>query len=142
MDWKEKTLVTCALIISTFQGNNALGDFHYPPPRLDCTSPNGNSITFFQYATGNQNRKRYNGKVYYGSVGEQSSFDYDDIEYVELQNNSLRFTGKPNVPAEPTFEMHLDRIGNSYVGTIDFSYPNGSKAHWNFQYCNESKFCS
>ncbi len=115
--------------------------YHYPPARLDCSAA-GISITFFEYATNNQNRKRYNGEVSFGPIGEQSGFDYDQIIYVELPNNGLDLKGTPIESGAPTFEMHLDWVKDLYAGFIIVKETDGSSQKWNFRSCQESRFVS
>lgn len=132
-----KLALLLMLILGTFRVSPALGDFHYPPPRIDCEVAGGNSISFTQYATNNSMRKRYNGVIYYGPIGEQSSYDYDEIVFEELSENALDLKGTPINPKDPTFTIHLDRPANSYEGSIDLQYATGSKQRWKFRRCIE-----
>jgi hypothetical protein len=139
MKKKNGLFILLALVLSSFAAAVA-EEFHYPPARLDCFNSNQTvSITFFEYATNNQSRMRYNGNLYMGPVGEGAAYDYDQIPFVELPNNALDFKGTPNDPTAPKFEMHLDRPSNYYTGWIDVT-SNGTTSRTTFYRCVESKF--
>ena len=129
-------VLSLSVLASSARANN----FHYPPARLDCRTASGLSITFFGYATDTEANKRYNGNVYVGPVGEQSAYAYDQIHYLVHSDSSLDFVAAPNTADLPSFEMHLDRPGNSYAGGIDLLYKSGTKVHYRFQSCTESNF--
>jgi hypothetical protein len=135
--WTKMGIYLFLSVLSTFQVQ-AFADYHPPPPRFDCVTSSGNSITFYQYATNTEKRKRYNGVVYRGSVGEQVADNYDEIVYTELPNNALNLKGKGE--GNP-FEMNLERRGEQYIGFIDFQNYDGTKEHWQFQRCAEYTFC-
>lgn len=133
----KNSLLICIGLALTYR---ALADYHYPPVRLDCKTAPGNSITFFTYATNNESRKKYNGNLYVGPLGEQTVYGYDEIIFSELPKNALSFKGTPIEAAFPKFEMHLDRSNGGYIGSLDLIHTNGQKEHWIFQLCTESGF--
>lgn len=134
MKWDLK-MVPYFLMVPMLTG---AASFHYTPERISC-SANAGSVDFFQYGNNTVARKRLNGSISFGQPGDDASVSYDDVVFTELSNNALDIRGKP-IDEGPTFEMHLDRPRNSYVGAIDFMNSDGTKSHWNFKSCTEFEF--